>query len=101
MVTPHLHDTINGMGAPSQWIACLVLVGASALGGCVLAEIDYRDKRCPCPTGWSCDPATDRCFETNLQGDGAVKVGNLLAAWATPNTIRWEWQASGIADQLL
>ncbi|MEM6993146.1 MAG: hypothetical protein AAF721_21715 [Myxococcota bacterium] len=34
-------------------------------------------------------------------GEAAVTVGNLRAAWATPNTIRWEWDAQGDADELL
>ena len=36
-----------------------------------------------------------------LDGDAAIAVGNLRATWATPNIIRWDWDADGDSDELL
>ncbi|HWB74575.1 MAG TPA: hypothetical protein VG755_06460, partial [Nannocystaceae bacterium] len=36
----------------------------------------------------------------HVDADAAVQVAELRAAWATPNTVRWSWDAEGRADDL-
>jgi hypothetical protein len=59
---------------------------------CMVDAPDLAGKQCPCAAGWSCDPSTNLCFDV---GDGAIVPTSLRAVWTTPESIRWEWDASG------
>ena len=50
--------------------AAVVLV--AALASCTLDDVDLTGKRCPCATGWVCDPITNRCVEELIGIDGGV-----------------------------
>ncbi|MBX3190616.1 MAG: hypothetical protein KF819_26685 [Labilithrix sp.] len=74
--------------------AAILVVVAS----CSVGDIDYTGKACPCPAAWICADGT--CARAGQQsGDaGAIRVKDLRAAWATPNSIRWEWEIEGDRD---
>ena len=40
---------------------CLLFTSAFLSGMCGIAELDVTGKRCPCPSGYFCDLATDTC----------------------------------------
>jgi hypothetical protein len=47
-----------------------------ALAACRIADLDVTGKRCPCPTGWDCDPRTDTCArEVSSLDDGGLDDG--------------------------
>ena len=93
-----------------------------ALSGCIIRDVDFDDKRCPCDEGFWCDTSQDRCVEgaapdggivgVDAPGsdigprpdapgeDGVFEVANLRAAWATPNAIRWAWDPLGAEGDL-
>lgn len=48
------------------------------------------------------DPSIPAGSASGIDPDAAaVLVANLRASWATPNSIRWDWDAEGEADELL
>lgn len=55
--------------------------------------------------GCEINPEFDPSIPASGGADGgsgaAVSVTNLRASWGTPNTIRWDWDATGEADDLL
>jgi hypothetical protein len=71
------------------------------LAGCSVDLPDLGEKRCPCASGWTCDVATDRCMTAPPGQSGAVVVSALKAVWTTPESVRWEWEAIGVEDELL
>jgi hypothetical protein len=77
-----------------------ILVGIVATASCTVAELDYTGKRCPCPDAWTCEKNVCQRSggATPPGGDGATRVSNLRASWATPNSIRWEWDVEGERD---
>jgi Tol biopolymer transport system component len=57
-----------------------VVVAVTFAVGCRIAAPDYEGKRCPCPGGWLCSDATQRCARSNAPGldaDGMVDDGNV------------------------
>jgi len=94
----------------------VVLLGA-VVASCAIPDLDLTGKACPCAAGYVCDETTNVCVSSlspradGGPGDAApaadaarpdvaaprVVVTNLRAAWATPNQVRWEWDATGEA----
>lgn len=70
--------------------AALVWVMA---GGCVIRDVDFADKRCPCDEGFRCQD--DRCVPDATR-PGVFGVTNLRAQWTTPSSIRWAWDPQGM-----
>jgi hypothetical protein len=97
------------------------------LSACVIRDVDFDGKRCPCDEGFWCDVTRDRCVEgrgpdggpggidapgidTGPRPDvpgvdagetpGVFGVESLRAEWATPNAIRWAWEATGAEADL-
>jgi hypothetical protein len=73
------------------------LVVVSAVAGCSVDDVVLEGKQCPCAAPAICNPLSNTC--TTAQS-GQIEVSNLRAAWVTPETIRWEWDASGDRDRL-
>ena len=100
---------------------------AVGLAACVIRDVDFDAKRCPCDEGFWCDDARDRCvpgeppdggpgggdapgIDAGPRPDapgvdagetpGVFGVENLRAEWATPNTIRWAWDPTGAETDL-
>jgi hypothetical protein len=68
------------------------------VAGCVVSEIDYTGKACPCPDGWTC--SANVCARS-IVPDGAagkITVANLRGEWSTPNGVRWAWDVTGSKD---
>ena len=74
------------------------------VSACTAGELKLDGKSCPCleAEGWVCDTARNVCVHPSTgssgSGGGAIGVGTLNVAWATPNGIRWEWEPSGSPD---
>jgi hypothetical protein len=76
----------------------LALVAALAFVGCTIPDLDFTGKQCPCPDGWSCVAGACARAAATDGPVGRITVGNLRAAWSTPNSIRWEWDVAGSKD---
>lgn len=68
-----------------------VLALALASSGCFFGDLDYDGKACSadasCPEGWTC---TDGACARN-ESPCAFRPNNVRIPWATPHTIRWQW----------
>ena len=51
-----------------MWLAFAIGVGVG-VGACTIDPLDLTGKPCPCPSGWSCDTATNTCARARDAGD--------------------------------
>jgi hypothetical protein len=73
-------------------------LAATVLLGCAV-DASLEGKRCPCAEGWKCDRARDVCERNTC--DPQVRVSSLQPSWATAHSIRWQWEASGAANDFV
>jgi hypothetical protein len=50
----------------------VVVAAAVLLVGCRVNDVDYTGKACPCPSGWTCDTATNTCARSPGGDDAAI-----------------------------
>ncbi len=109
MLTEEMAPHQSPLSTPSEHKKLLLLTSmlaafVSLTSACMVGEVDFAGKRCPCPSGWHCDPQQDRCApgaSPTEPGPPSITVSNLHVGWTTPNWIRWQWDAEGLPDGLL
>lgn len=57
--------------------AVLVVLLALACAGCVLDDLDYTNRPCPCAEGWTCDEARDVCVRGAASDGGPFDGGGM------------------------
>jgi len=77
----------------ASWVAALCSLAGP---GCILDDVDYTGKACPCPEpDWVCD-AAQRCARA-INGQPLctprITADNFREGWRTPNTVGWRWDA--------
>lgn len=99
-------------------LVALLVAPLAVVASCGVGDLDLTGKQCPCVGGYVCDLPTNTCvFGLNVEGgvlsDSAapddafaqpesnpsalIGVTGLVAAWRTPNVVRWEWRVTGKA----
>ena len=60
-------------GSRMAWGVALGLGGLlTAFSACSVDEIDHTGKKCPCASGWVCDPSTDTCVKPGADAGGGA-----------------------------
>jgi len=71
-------------------------VALGVISAACSVDVELDGKPCPCTDGYACDQRNLVCVpEAGARGDCLVGAVNFRATWATPGSIRWDWDPVG------